>query len=296
MKCRRLPSACVQYGWSETNEGVVVVGLFTVDESKCKRDGICAAECPASIIKIGSKDRFPAPAAGAEALCINCGHCVAVCPHGAMSLQKMKAEDCPPLQKERLPGPGQVEYFLRSRRSIRTYKDQPVERAVLTTLIDIARYAPSGNNLQPVNWLVIEDSGEVRRLAGLVIDWMRYVQKENPAQGRQFARLVDGWEKDKDLICRGAPHVVVAHAPKAEPTATAACTIALTYLELAAFSLGLGACWAGYFAVAAANYPPLAGALGLPESQRARGAMLIGHPVYQYHRLPQRNNPAITWR
>jgi nitroreductase len=37
-----------------------------------------------------------------------------------------------------------------------------------------------------------------------------------------------------------------------------ACAIALTYLELATYSLGLGACWAGYFSAAAAFYPPMA--------------------------------------
>jgi hypothetical protein len=42
-------------------------------------------------------------------------------------------------------------------------------------------------------------------------------------------RVVAAWEAGKDRIFWGAPHVVVAHAPKDERTAPAACTIALTY-------------------------------------------------------------------
>ena len=72
--------------------------------------------------------------------------------------------------------------------------------------------------------------------------------------------------------------------------------IALTYLELAATSMGLGCCWAGYFNAAAASFPPLIEALALPEGHQSYGAMMIGFPQYQYQRLPARNEPAITWR
>ena len=274
------------------------MALFTVDRTKCKRDGVCVAECPAYIMRMKSKDDFPSPVAGAEAMCINCGHCVSVCPHGAISLEKMKTEECLPVQKERLPGPDQVQHFLMSRRSIRSYKDQAVDRAVMTRLIDMAGYAPSGHNVQPVNWLVIEDRGEVRRLSGLVIDWMRYMLEHNPhlALPSHFDNVVASWERGKDRICRDAPHVVVAHAAKAVRTAPADCIIALAYLELAAFSVGLGSCWAGFFGAAAADYPPLVKALDLPEGHQVFGALMIGYPRHQYHRIPLRNKPAIMWR
>ena len=59
------------------------MSLFEVDQDKCNRDGICAAECPLKIIDMKSTG-IPAPVNGADALCINCGHCVAVCPTGAI--------------------------------------------------------------------------------------------------------------------------------------------------------------------------------------------------------------------
>jgi len=273
------------------------MNLFTIDQNKCKQDGICAAECPAGLISF-DKGSYPAMREGAEEFCINCGHCVAVCPHGAFSLKTMKPEDCSPVQKNLIPGAESIEHFLVTRRSIRKYKDKPVEKTILSKLIEIASNAPSGHNTQPVNWLVIENTDEVKRLAGLVIDWMRITIKENPAIAvpMHMDRIVAMWEIGKDRICRRAPHVIVAHSEKNQRTAPAACNIALTYLELAAYSMGLGACWAGYFGTAANLYLPMKQALGLPEGHVNFGAMLIGNPQFSFHRVPLRNKPVVTWR
>ena len=274
------------------------MSLIVVDEEKCKRDGVCVAECPAQIIEFKSENSTPAPTDDADERCINCGHCVAVCPHGALSHRIMTSEQCPPVKKEWLLGPEQVEHFLRARRSIRTYKEEAVAREMLAKLIDIARFAPSGHNVQPVKWLIIYERDEVRRLAGLVIDWMRFMLEEQSsfAKALHMDHVVASWEAGMDRVCRGAPHVIMAHAPKDERTAPAACTIALTYLELAAPSFGLGACWAGYFNAAATLWPAMQQALGLPQGHSSFGAMMVGHTKYKYLRLPLRNEAQITWR
>ncbi len=274
------------------------MSLITVDNEKCQRDGICIAECPAQIIEFKNKSAFPTLIDGGGEFCIHCGHCVAVCPHGAMNHAIMTSEDCPPVREEWLMGPEQVVHFLRARRSIRTYKKKDVPRDDLTNLIDVARFAPSGHNLQPVNWRVIHNSGEVQRLAGFVIEWMRNLIKEQSplATAMHLDRIVAAWEAGKDRICREAPHVLLTHAPKDERTAPAACTIALAYLELAASAFGLGACWAGYFNAAANIWPPMVEALELPAQHASFGAMMVGYPKFKYQRLPLRNEPKISWR
>ena len=78
--------------------------------------------------------------------------------------------------------------------------------------------------------------------------------------------------------------------------APAACTIALTYLELAAPSIGLGCCWAGYFYAAATTFPPLQEALALPKNHQCFGAMMAGYPKFNYHRMPLRKYPDGTLR
>jgi len=271
---------------------------FMVDEAKCTRCGMCVLECPARIIKMKGEDTLPFWIETGEELCINCGHCVAVCALGAVSLGTMKPEDCAPIMRNLLPDAEQVEPFLKSRRSIRAYKERPVSREMLAKLIDIARYAPSGHNSQPLHWLVIEDATEVNRLAGLVIDSMRAAIKSAPdiAAALQFDRMVASWDAGIDLILRGAPHVIIAHAYKDMPLADQNCHIALTYLELAACSLGLGACWAGWLQMVMTSYPPMIEALRLPEGHVGLGAMMIGYPRHRFSRIPLREEPPIIWR
>jgi len=272
------------------------MSLFTVDVEKCNHDRLCVENCPAQIIVFDDDCQIPLPSEDAEEICISCGHCVAICPTGALSHTSMTPEDCQPIQRELLPRPEQVEHFLRSRRSIRTYTDQTVDRKLLTHMINTACYAPTGGNSQPVQWHIIYDPNEVQRLAGLVVDWMRHTMQKQPtyATDLHLNRLVADWDSGKDRICRSAPHVVIAHASKDHGSALSSCTIALTYLELVAYGSGLGACWAGYFTAAANLWPPMMKALGLPDGHKCFGAMMIGYPKYKYRRISLRNPAKIT--
>ena len=268
-----------------------------VDKERCRHDGICAAVCPMSIIEM--KDgSMPQLTAGLEELCITCGHCVAVCPHGALSLDEMKTEDCPPIREELEVGSEQVEQLFRSRRSIRSYRDKGVEREKLAKLVDMAHYAPTGSNSQQLQWLVINSREQLHAMAGIIIDMLRHLVKEGHplAKAYKLERSIAAWEAGKDPVLRGAPTLVVVHAPKAYALAQVDSSIALTFLDLAAPTVDLGCCWAGFFMMAAAQWPPLQEALALPEGNACFGALMIGYPKFEYHRLPLRKEAAISWR
>ena len=272
--------------------------FFCVDSEKCNRDGICVEACGRKLIEMAKPDSLPALIAGLEELCISCGHCVAICPTGALTLPTMRPEDCPQIDKELLINLEQAEQFLRSRRSIRNYMEKPVERDKLNKLIQVSGYAPSAHNGRPVHFLVIEDKAEIRRLSGLVVDWMRKTIKEDPALAKRFRydRVVRFWDEGKDLICRKAPDLIIAHADESFRLAQADCILALAYAELMAPPLGLGATWAGYMMIAAASYTPLIEALNLPEGHKCFGIMMIGYPKLKFVRMPLRNPPPVEWR
>ena len=271
--------------------------LFYVDPEKCNRDGFCVEACGKRLIEMGEADSVPTLIAGAEELCISCGHCVAVCPTGALAHHTMRPEDCPEIKKEVLIDLEQAEQFLRSRRSVRNYSDKTVERDKLNKLIHVSAYAPSAHNARPVHFLVIENKKEVRRLSGLVVDWMRMTIKEAPALANalHFDRVVALWDRGKDPICYNAPHLIIAHAAKNSRLAQVDCILALAYAELIALPLGLGATWAGYVMTASISYPPLIEALKLPEGHKCFGVMMVGYPKLKFVRMPLRNPPGVAW-
>ena len=271
--------------------------LFTINQETCNKDGICAAVCPAGIIDSKDGD-YPIPDTDADVLCIRCGHCVAVCPTASLTHKEIPLESCTPIVKELGITHEQTVQFLRNRRSIRQYKDRPVDKSELKRLIDIARYAPSGHNLQPVEWLVLGDKTELKRLSGIVVDWMHWMIDNKPeiALSLHLDGTVARWDSGYDVVLRDAPAVIVAHADKDNRVAPAACNIALTYLELTSTTMGMGACWAGYFNTAATTFTPMQEALALPNGHPAFGSMMIGYPKYRYQRMPIRNEPKIIWR
>ncbi len=270
---------------------------FYVNTTKCNRDGICIEACGRRIIEMKEQDTVPTIVAETEKLCINCGHCVAVCPTGALSLDTINPEDCPTIQKDLMITLDQVKQFFHSRRSIRKFKDKYVEREKINELIQIAGYAPSGRNARPVRLSIIKHQSDVRHLASLVIDWLLLKKKDYPDSFESFHinHIVGLWNRGEDLICRNAPHLIIAHALENDGTAREDCILALAYMELAAYSIGLGATWAGYIMNAIHSHQPLTTAINLPQGHKCFGVLMVGYPVYKFKRMPPRLPPPVIW-
>lgn len=270
--------------------------FFQVDNEKCIRDGVCVLECPARIIEM--KDDVPVLADGGEEVCIRCGHCVAVCSEAALKIENLTPEDCAEIDTSTLPSAEQAEQFLKTRRSIRTYRKKGLSKDLLEKALAIASCAPSGSNKQPVKWLVLHDREQVEAVAGHVADWMTYLQENKPevAEMLNTKRILEGRRNGIDRICRDAPHLVMTYASKEFSIAPADCHTALAYLELVLPPLGAGSCWAGYVSVAATQWPPLIKYLNLPADHIVHGAAMVGYPKFRFHRIPPRNKPDITYR
>lgn len=273
------------------------MALFTIDEAKCRKDRLCVMECPMQIIAMKTKDDLPEPVRGAEKFCINCGHCVAVCPTGAFSLNTMKSEDCEEINPQWNPGHEVMENYMKARRSVRKFKKEPVDKDKLNQLIKMASYAPSGHNSRPVEWTVIGDKDGVKEIASVVIDWMKKTLEDKPDLGKMFHfdMITKAWDMGIDTVTHNAPVIVIAHGKKANPMASQACTIALTHLELAAPSIGLGCCWGGFVSWCAMEWKPLREKLALPEGDVLFGTMLAGYPLFKYYRVPKRES-VIHWK
>ena len=267
-----------------------------INHEICNHDGICAEVCPRKLIDFSTKK--PRLVDGIEAMCIRCGHCMAVCPAAAISVAGVHPDHCEPVDEKQWASDGQLDHLMRSRRSIRAYRNRPVERKKIERILDVCRFAPTGSNAQQVNWIIIDDQTRIRELGQLTVDWMKQAIASNAPISRNapLAVIVEGWEKGEDRLFRSAPLLLITHAPEISSMPRENCIIAMTYFDLAAFSLGLGTCWIGLFMIAAANCPPLQRFLGIPGGHGLYGAMVAGYPRFAYSRIPARKESQVKWQ
>ena len=156
----------------------------------------------------------------------------------------------------------------------------------------MASYAPTAKNVRRVRFTVI-DSREVMdkfrdKTLGLLARRVRDGQL--PAGMEFFVDYLKLWETAKvDVIFRGAPHLLVASAPKDCPAPEADCLIALSYFEIYAQSLDVGTVWAGLVKwLMVGVLPELKDELGIPADHVVGYAMAFGKPLVGYARTAKR--------
>lgn len=265
--------------------------LIKVDEETCTQCGACAQMCRIIHFKKGG---YPRQLPGSDEFCMRCGHCVGICPTGSLTHKEMP--ETPLIKKSLEISFEQCAQLIKSRRSIREFKNKAVPSIEIERIIEVARYAPTGHNMQEVRWLVINDVAHVRQLSAIGADWLRLMMKNNPQMAAMFAGLVKSLDAGIDEFLHNAPVVVVAYAEKGNTIAATDCAIALSYFDLAAKSAGLGCCWAGFFYMAAGSFPPMMEAISLPEGFAPYGALMVGYPRYKYARIPARRTANIIYR
>ena len=267
-----------------------------VDENSCTRCSVCVKICPSGIINPVDETNLPQVQEANASNCIYCGHCEAFCPSQALTLNLR------PDEKVSLPADAgiisqeEIGFYLRKRRSVRHYTKEPVPRKKILEVLDIARYAASGTNGQPVQWLVVHDPEKVRKIAELTIEWMRSLLNTDHPMSGYVPVLISAWDQGYDIICRGAPHLLFAHIPEESPIAPIDAIIALTHFDIAAPAFGIGTCWAGFVAAAAMFYEPLQKELGLPAGRKSAYAMMFGHPQYKVYGIPRRKPLEVIWQ
>lgn len=265
--------------------------LITVNKSKCIKCGICSEVCPSRVLSMQENG----PEATNPKNCIECGQCVAVCPYSAINNIKTPSSNQIDIEKFQIIDSNTAEYFLRSRRSIRCYKDTQVPEEDLLKLIDIARFAPTASNSQGISYIAISNKKILERATEIIIQWMEQ-QIKNPTH-HSFPIHVQAYRDDGvDTVLRNAPHLILATSPKDFRNGVKNTISAFSYLELFATALGLGSCWAGLFEMCAfSNYYPLMKLFNIPEDKVITGAVMVGYPKYKYKKLVDRNSLDVTF-
>jgi len=142
---------------------------------------------------------------------------------------------------------------IRTRKSVRSYLDRPVEPDKLARVLEAGRLAPSARNAQEWRFVVVTDSGLRRRLA-----------TEASTQGFMAEAPVI------IAACAETDGRVMRCGQQAYPIDVA---IAIDHLTLAAMAEGLGTCWIGSFDAGKVRQ-----LLGIPEQVQVVELLLLGYP------------------
>lgn len=163
---------------------------------------------------------------------------------------------------------------IRDRRSIRKYKDTPVEREKIELILDAARLAPSWKNLQCWRFLVLTDATKRATVLDAFPD-------DNPG---------------KKAIAMAPVVIVVCGNPVESDTENgidyfvADVSIAFEHLCLAAHALGLGTCWMGWY-----NEEQIKQSLGIPAGIRVVGITPLGYPDQEPKPRPRKELHEIAF-
>ena len=270
---------------------------FLINDERCTRCGQCADECPTRIIKQDG-DCMPQINAEDAERCMKCQHCLAICPTAALSILGSDPDDSLVLNAEKLPTLDQMECLVRGRRSIRRYRDENVDPALLERLLTALANVPTGVNKQLLNFHVIDDKDVMERFRKQSMQAAAAAAEAGtiPEAQAYLARLSELYEtEDRDIIFRTAPHLLVISETPDAPCPPQDIALALAYFELLARSAGLGTCWCGLLKLLTEGLPESKEQLGIPADHEYYG-MVFGYPSVEFARGVQRDDAANVSR
>lgn len=279
-----------------------------LDEEACVSCGLCAGVCGLDVIR---RDDDGRPAIQGDARCNVCGHCVAICPQGALSFADIPAGEFAPTEAAPL-SPSEMRNFLLTKRSCREFLKRPVEAAVIDDLIEVARTAPTAINCQERAFIVVTDPAKIAELRAFLADHIRSTRKlVKLASSKPAALFLDPdtvrymetlhadfevalrhTEDGDDYFFHDAPCLIFFTGIGMDPAGKDHALGALHYLMLYAETLGLGTCINGY----AQSAPKLlAKRLDVPKFHTIYGALMVGYRKHAYRRTVYRK-PAVVVR
>lgn len=146
---------------------------------------------------------------------------------------------------------------IRTRRSIRKYKDKQVPWDNIVTIMQAGKYAPSAGNLQNWKFIVIKDDDKRKAIAEASLQqwWME--------KAPIYIAVCGEPEKAERFYGSRGRRLYMIQAIAA----------AIENMLLTAHSLGLGACWVGAF-----DEDKIRRLLSLPEQADVHAIITIGYP------------------
>jgi len=277
-----------------------------INTEKCKKCGTCVQICPMAVFEL--KDRNSTTEVLRADLCISCGQCVSLCLQSAIDHSFFPTEKIIPVITESLPSYEQIIELIRSRRSVRAYRDKPVEKEIITKIIDGAYLAPSASNYQSTEFKVVQDKEMLNKISGITNDFVTMVMgifqakenKEPLSESEKHALNSMDWIAQKqvegrDMYLFNTPALVFFHSVTDISFPEASVNLMVQNALIISHSLGLGGFYAGGVVACCQNDPRIPELLGIPQTNKIYGAITIGYPKFKYKNWINRRTPKIEW-
>jgi F420 biosynthesis protein FbiB-like protein len=176
--------------------------------------------------------------------------------------------------------------FLRTRRSIRRFKPDPIPDSVIQNILTTATFAPSAHNRQPWRFVVVTDISVKRNLAdAMAVDFERDLSRDGLSPEKIQAQI----KRSKDRITSAPVSILLCldmsemdsypdeKRQQAERTmAIQSVAAAGLQLLLATHAEGLGGVWACWSLFA---QEAILRTLNLPANWEPQAMFFIGYPI-----------------
>lgn len=168
--------------------------------------------------------------------------------------------------------------FIKSRRSTRVYKEEPVSQSDLEQIIEAGRYAPSGGNCQTTHFIVVKNKTVLDELRKLVEQEFAKMEV-TPGMYKSIVHSINASKKGNYVFHYNAPVLIITANQKDYGNNIADCSCALENMMLMANALDLGSCWINQLKWLNENPVILEylSGLGLQENERVYGALAVGY-------------------
>ncbi|MCF8035287.1 MAG: nitroreductase family protein [Desulfobacteraceae bacterium] len=280
-------------------------------EEQCNKCGLCVKDCVAG----AWQEIHGRPEMATPEFCNQCGHCVAVCPKDAIRHEGLDLGQIRKVDKNRLD-PAVFREIIRSRRSIRRYKEQMVPDETIEDILALSAHSPTASNKQNVAYTVITDPAVLQDISNALFGFARKLyDKTRKGPGKliysTLKMLLPGDDPDRymkpmpyyieqadqgrDYILHGAPVLILVHAPKKGSFHCENCNIAAANIMNDAHVRGLGTCYIGFLTLALKFSGSLRQRVALPRGRKAYACLVMGYPAYGYTCTTSRKKRNIDW-
>jgi nitroreductase len=180
---------------------------------------------------------------------------------------------------------------IKTRRSVREYLDTPLSEESIKKIIDAGRYAPTGLNLQPWSFVVVQNKEMLKKLS----DYSKPILIKN-LEGRNDAGAVNFLKRVQDKnfnLFYNAPVLIFVIGIKNNALTDYDCSMCAENMMLAAHSFGIGSCWIGGAAVIQQSEELMA-ELKIPQNYKIIAPLIFGYPGTM-PQTPEKRDPVIFW-